>query len=136
MAPKEFPLERGPKDGEYVELLNLALERGGSFLLVNRSRQATSECDAVLEALKPSQISEVAQDHWPGTQLHGGTAVVSTFRLTQASREILAKSAFGLFGWLSPYRPEDLCFLRQDGTPWLTSTSHERWASISLSDAD
>jgi len=46
--------------------------------------------------------------------------------------EVLTKSASGLYDWVQPSLPEDLCLLRPDETPWLVTISHERDAYLVL----
>ena len=70
---------------------------------------------------------------WPGTQLHGSRrAIVSHYELNPDSAKILAEIADGLYQWQQPQLPEDLCILRQDGTPWLVSIAHESDAYLEL----
>jgi hypothetical protein len=42
----------------------------------------------------------------------------------------------GLFDWQCPRLPEDLCFLRPDGFPWLASIAHEQDAYLVLNDEE
>jgi len=48
----------------------------------------------------------------------------------------LGSAAHNLFQWQQPALPEDLCLLRADGSPWLTTISHERDAYLSLTDPE
>ncbi|HYZ85841.1 MAG TPA: hypothetical protein VE621_15630 [Bryobacteraceae bacterium] len=73
---------------------------------------------------------------WPGTMLIDHTATVFTFRLAPRVIESLLHKASGLFDWLSPALPEDLCFFRFDGDPWLTTISHERVGALDLTDSE
>jgi hypothetical protein len=44
--------------------------------------------------------------------------------------EVLRGEARRLSAWAQPHLPEALARLPRDGTPWLTSSSHERDASL------
>jgi len=46
---------------------------------------------------------------------------------------MLKTEAHGLYDWVQPNRPEDLCFLRSDETPWLATIAHEKDAYFELS---
>jgi len=63
-------------------------------------------------------------------------ATVHRFRLTGESACILQGATDGLYDWRSPSLPEDLCFLRQDMSPWLTSIAHEHDSYLTLSEEE
>ena len=50
--------------------------------------------------------------------------------------KILGEAVEGLFDWIEPELPEDLCILRPDGSPWLVTISHEQDAYFQLSDKE
>ena len=74
------------------------------------------------------------RDECPGTKLHGRKGVVYGFVLVSASLELLKSAANGLFEWLQPRLPDDLCFLNVEKKPWLTTISHERDAYLSVTE--
>ena len=55
------------------------------------------------------------------------------YDFVDGSADILVKAADGLFDWLEPRLPEDLCLLRSDGSPWLVTITHERDAYFVMS---
>jgi hypothetical protein len=61
---------------------------------------------------------------------------VNQYRLDEASVPLLADAADGLFDWVQPALPEDLCLLRLDGTPWLVNIAHEEEAWLMLPDEE
>ena len=66
-------------------------------------------------------------DRWPGTSLGGGTcATVLRATLDARVRHLLSEAVEGLYDWQQPDRPEDLAFLRKDGTPLLGSSANDR----------
>jgi hypothetical protein len=42
----------------------------------------------------------------------------------------------GLWGWQYPSRPEDLCLLREDGVPVLTTIAHEKDAYFEMNESE
>ncbi len=71
-------------------------------------------------------------DAWPGTQLIGETAEIVTIAPTRMVTEVLADAAPGLYDWRQPALPEDLAFLRADGSVLLATITHERDAFMEL----
>ena len=47
------------------------------------------------------------------------------FELSQGCVDVLGEAP-GLFAWRQPQRPENLCLLRPDGSPWIVSIAAER----------
>lgn len=113
-----------PKDQTYRDLVDLASSHCSKFILVKRS-EINSSCDKVLEELKPYLIGSEEKDNWPGTMLLDKTAIVNSYLINAESKELLKKYAQGLFSWVHPSLPEDLCFLKKDETPWLITIAHE-----------
>jgi hypothetical protein len=79
----------------------------------------------LLGALEPYVLARAKTDRWPGTELLGTEAERIDFRLEVGSAQILKSATDHLFGWEQPDLPEDLCLLREDGTPWLVTIAHE-----------
>lgn len=50
--------------------------------------------------------------------------------------EVLKGCAQSVFEWLQPALPEDLCLLRDNGAPLLTTIAHEKLALLELSASD
>lgn len=80
-----------------------------------------------------SQVRE-----WPGTVLHRGTVRLVRVRSNPSSIEVLLKHSRGLMDWLPPKMPEDLHFLRDNGSVILATITHERdfWMSLCTAEAD
>ena len=53
-------------------------------------------------------------------------------KLSPGTASILAEVADGLFSWIQPNLPEDLCLFRKEGEPWLVSIAHEKDAYMVL----
>lgn len=89
---------------------------------------------SILEGLEPflTRISRVRE--WPGTQLLLHEAALYEYAVSPALCAKLISLRPGLFEWLHPDAPEDLSFCREDGSPILVTTSHERDAYMFLTD--
>ncbi len=53
------------------------------------------------------------------------TAEVIRFQLNDETVDILVDAADSFFDWEQPELPEDLAVLREEGTTWLGSITHE-----------
>jgi hypothetical protein len=53
------------------------------------------------------------------------------YQLTNACIDVLDEAP-GLFAWRQPDRPENLCLLRRDGSPWMVSIAEERIGYVEL----
>lgn len=66
---------------------------------------------------------------WPGTRLVGHSAVIMEFD-AQAGSVFAEHASPGLYSWIAPTLPEDLHFVREDGSILLASCAHERFAFL------
>ena len=133
--PLAYGIAREPAGDRYRQLIDVGLRHGDKLLLVLRNELRLGDRGAeVLAKLKRHLIEITHESEWPGTELVGHTAVVHRFRFDFTSAEVLKESANRLYEWVQPERPEDLCILRSDGSPWLVSITHERWAHLMLTE--
>lgn len=73
---------------------------------------------------------------WPGTSL-GASATATCYRaaISTRTREILTTSCEDLFGWIQPFRPEDLWFVHSEEESLVFHmTSHGREAYLWVPD--
>jgi hypothetical protein len=132
-----FDINEEPVGVTYRELLRCGARFCNAFLLVVRDqRELSKDARKVLDDLLSFSLSVERKDRWPGTELLNGNATVYTFMLNDKSIGGLSQSANGLFDWVAPSKPEDLCLLRPNGLAWLTTIAHERDAYLSLSDGE
>jgi len=76
----------------------------------------------------PTHVKE-----WPGTRLIGSnTATLHTFRLSLDVQRMLRTRARSILDWSNPELPDDLHFLREDGTLIFGSIAHENYAWVVL----
>jgi len=120
-----------PRGRIYRGLLDFALGKCETALLV-LGPFLTARGQTVLAQLEPFLKQKAESSEWPGTQLLGGTAWVLRYHFTSECAEILKRAVSGLYRWLQPDFPEDLCLLRTDGRPWLVSIAHERDGYLDL----
>ncbi|WP_342564625.1 hypothetical protein NST84_05495 [Paenibacillus sp. FSL R7-0345] len=119
-----------PVGEAYRTLIQLALEVCDTFILVKRDQMALeTEGVELLERLQPYHIKTLKEDDWPGTKLFGHYADVHYFRCAQEAAAILLEYTSGLYSWVQPRLPDDLCFLK-NGEPWLTNTAHEHMSFL------
>lgn len=118
----------------YRTLLNYAVGRYNTALLVTRQTLALERAaEHVLQRLAPFLNQEHQGSQWPGTQLLSGeTATLHYYNLSEPCAKILQEAVDRLYGWQQPERPEDLCLLRADGSPWLVSIAHEHDGYLEL----
>lgn len=138
MERTEYTFVREPRGLIYRNLLDFSVDECSAALLVARSDvDLGPNAKVVMESLGPFLLSETESHMWPGTVLHGGaTALVMTYRLDHASVALLTEAADGLYDWIQPDLPEDLCLLRADDTPWMVTITHEKDSYLELTDKE
>lgn len=122
-----YDLVEEPKNEIYRRLILFSLKFCDKFQFVvpHHINQNKSVQD-IIKKFKKFQISKTEKSEWPGTKLFRGTATIYQYRLNKETITLLINSASGLYSWVQPDYPEDLCLLRPDGTPWLVTISYER----------
>ncbi|MFC3749048.1 hypothetical protein [Paenibacillus sp. GCM10012306] len=119
-----------PTGKAYEAVLQISMEVCDEFILVKRDQMSLDPSGIeLLERLKPFFKEQRRDDHWPGTRLFGHYADIYYFQCCDEATEILLSYTTGLYSWVQPKLPDDLCFLR-DGKPWLTNTAHEEQSFI------
>ena len=133
----EYRIAREPAGERYRSLIDAGLRHGETLLLIVRNGIGVeAKGSALLDKLEPHLIDLTRQSQWPGTLLVDHTASVYRFRFNFASAQILKDETDRLYNWVGPELPEDPCILRKDGTPWLTTITHEGYAGFDLDPAE
>jgi len=128
---------REPNVKLYCDLLDYSLKFCCLATLVIRKDLKTSpNVDIILKKLEPYLIEIKDTKEWPGTVLYSDTAKLYKFNLNKISNEIFKNSTNGLYGWIQPHAPEDLCLLRKDEKPFLVTISHEKDAYLQVTDIE
>lgn len=128
-----------PTGQAYKRLVSFAQRKCATFLLVERTDVLPpmgARARLLIASLTPYLVAEGESAEWPGTKISRPTAKVREYSLNDVSAHILRTAADGLYAWLTPNLPEDLCFLRADRTPWLVSVAHESEGSLFFKGAE
>lgn len=123
-----------PKETIYEQLIRCSLDYCDHFQFVIRHTiKKNDTCEKLLAKLNSLLISHTEESEWPGTQLMNGTAEIYRYKLSPESISILVSATNSLYSWVLPNFPEDLCFMRASGKPWLVTISHEGDGYLDLS---
>jgi hypothetical protein len=127
-----FTLINEPRGDLYRNILETAAkEAETAYVVVRLSVGSGSSAGAALDRLEPHDIGRREVTKWPGTELmFGGKATLIQFRMSSDLASLLATIADGLYDWDEPNLPEDLGFLRNDGSSWLATIAHEHGAYL------
>lgn len=122
--------------GEVLHVLFRALApRSSSILMVLRDDLGLSQTgQGLLSRLQPHLLERTQGSEWPGTKLLDDEATILRFASSDGVLNELMIASEGLYGWCQPDLPEDLAFIREDGTAILTSICHEHDAYLAISD--
>jgi hypothetical protein len=123
-----------PTDDLYRGLIDYATaDCEIALLVVRKSIPLNTGGKGVLARLDAFLKQKKECSEWPGTKLFDKTAWVFQYKLGSECAAILKQATDALYGWRQPNLPEDLCFLRANGDPWLVSIAHERDGFLHLS---
>jgi hypothetical protein len=118
------------KGEDYRLLIEVAFDKCNRFAFVQRRDLMENENVAMehfyklVENIKDSFIEMKEQSEWETTELLDSTAYVFYYELNEKTKAFLLNKSNSLFGWISPYLPEDL-MLYKDTEVWLAGCSHE-----------
>jgi hypothetical protein len=128
--------DREPQLDQYAGLVKILAAISHRALLITRHYHVLEPTEALLRRLGPSCIVREERSQWPNTRLHPpNTEIIHEFRLSSEVVLALSESVNRLYGWGGPL-PEDLGFIREDGSVVLYSTTHEEEAGLCLSSAE
>jgi hypothetical protein len=130
-----------PREQMYREFVSVLASMAERFLLVQHSLPIagiTREEEEIFATLAPWCVLVEERADWPGTT-HGPGAradqPIYEYATAPGAIEVLQQTVSGLYEWLTP-RPEDLAFLRTDGSVILYSVAHEQEAELSLTSSE
>jgi hypothetical protein len=122
-ARRTYELIDEPVGREYRNLVEAALAEGATGMLTVGAGDMSETGRQVVESLHP---------HLAGAPVRGPGGSLLRFRLGEASSALLLSASDRLFAWRRPALPDNLCFFRADGGPWLVSIAAERLGYIEL----
>jgi hypothetical protein len=129
-----FDIISEPVDNTYQQLLAKCHAYSATVMLVVRDLDYLSPVACgLLERIHDWNIGKDKRSDWPGTIIKNFLATIYTYRCDPGLLTELQTVATRLYQWVQPELPEDLCFLRPDGSPILVSIAHERDAYLVLS---
>jgi hypothetical protein len=134
-----YEFKQAPTGEVYEDLLRTAAVFASLFGFIVRSPLVRLQASGrdVMESLAGFLQREEEVDTWPGTHLIGSrTSTRYVYSLTPASLDILLRASSSLYSWVNPGLPEDLHFLRQDGSTALGSVAQEKGVWLELTDAE
>lgn len=116
-----------------MALMDFCAERAKTALLVLREPDWLDDsAKQFIEQAEPFLLLKEQVSEWPGTRLTSGHATAFRYSIVAESIQLLKDSAQRLYEWQQPTRLEDLCFLRDGGTPLLVTIAHENDAYLEL----
>jgi hypothetical protein len=116
-----------PTNKKYESLIDVCVKYCNEFILVIRDNVPKSaNAYNIINDFDPFLIKNLRKKEWPGTILLNSEANVYFFSLNKDSLILLKSTVSGLYSWLSPSYPEDLCLLTNDENPFLVSIAHEK----------
>jgi hypothetical protein len=117
---------------DYRLLIEVAAKKCNRFAFVKRRDMMADEALVMknfyklVEDIQDSFIEMKEQSEWETTELVESTAYVFYYELNKKTVQFLQEKSNSLFGWISPYLPEDI-MLYKGNQIWLTCCSHESW---------
>ncbi len=131
-----YSLLQEPVAAAYRALVTFCSRHASEIIVVVRQPEYLDvTAQNAIKALERVGASCARESKWAGTTLtRGDLAYVYRVPVASESVQLLTIAVDRLYGWLTPKMPEDLCFLRSDGTDILATISHERDAYLTLSD--
>jgi hypothetical protein len=130
-----YGLRREPRGAEYRGLVSaLGWIATHALVVVRDEVWLGARGEKLVDDLAAAGATPERVGRWPGTDLAGGHATVLRASLDARVRHLLTEAVEGLYDWQQPERPEDLAFLRKDGTPLLGSVAHERGGFLVVDD--
>jgi hypothetical protein len=134
MPRETYWLKFEPTDSLYRHLIRTAVLEAQVAYLVLPDGTVAPSVENALQKLRVDEIGRKTVREWPGTTLLGrDAATLIEYRCTRTLATVLTSLTNSLYKWLEPDLPEDLGFIRSDGSVWLASTSHEKCAFLEFS---
>jgi len=131
MTKTIYTLSKEPEGILYKTLLeNLIKFCDTAAFVIQEEEELSNKALKFLNKISNTVVEKKRVISWPGTKLIGVEldegALFYKIVFNENSCEIFKEETEGLFDWIEPNMPEDLSFLRPDGTEFFISISHEK----------
>ena len=142
MSTKVFEFLEPLQPSDYPGLLHAIAEFAdiACFVISDGVDHYSPAARAVIDRLEPDLVRvERDIDAWPGTiRLPGGGSDRYLYSLNAEVIAALAETASSIFEWHHRALPDDLHFLRANGTVFFASIGHEddAWLEMALGEAN
>jgi hypothetical protein len=133
-----YYLKSEPAGALYRALLEEAVARAAvGYLIVRTGADLDQSARDLQNRLQRERTFRRNVAEWPGTTLlAGGRATMAEYRCSKRLLDALMSVTDRLYAWRHPRLPEDLGFLRADGSVWLATIAHEGEGFMSLTSAE
>jgi hypothetical protein len=122
-ARRTYELLDEPVGRDYRSLIEAAVAERATGVLAVGGAEMSDSGRRLVESLRP---------HLARPPVAGPGGQLLHFHLGAESSELLLSAADRLFAWRGPTLPDNLCFFRADGSPWLVTIAAERLGYIEL----
>lgn len=128
-----------PKGEAYERLIDFLIERTDKFVLTgwNEPSRHKKRYVEVIRKLKPFLLEQCSMEEMQaksGANYSEGTYYV--YQCCTEAGSVLKEAVNGLYDWLQPDMPEDLCFWDADGADYLYTIAHENMCGIQMSESE
>ena len=136
VSVRRFSISQDVTDASYIELVRFCARHSCvAVFVVTMQKSENNQCRDILRKIVSLGGEIETVQEWPGTIRYGKSfADKYTVQMSLEILSLIEESAKTLFSWLLPKLPEDLCFLRRDSSVLLYSTTHERFASVNMTE--
>ena len=114
---------------QYQTFLDYMLSNSDVFSFTyckrDESEKTKKGIKAIADALKKYKVFSKQTNEWPGTVTYDHSLHKLVLYCADINCIEVLKSKNGIYDWLYPAAPEDLCFYK-NGSCWLATTSHEK----------
>jgi hypothetical protein len=131
----EFEIVREPRGRAFKDLIAHSLTSCDEFLIALTHRQLSDHAQDTLKELNQYLITCEEVTEYPAGVLPWGTIQVCRYLLSPGSAQVLQNAATGLYDWVEPDLPNDLCLMR-GRDPWLITMASDRLAVIISESSD
>lgn len=128
-----------PKGEAYERLIDYVIDRTDQFVLSEMvpptgNRKRYVELMRKLEPFLLEQCSMEEIQRKSGSNYSEGTYYI--YRCCEETGSVLKEAVNGLYDWLQPNMPEDLCFWDANGADFLYTIAHEEMCGIRINEAE